>query len=52
MRFRFRHDAAYRAIPFEVEAYRMAGTWVGAVGAARRHADAVTAAERAAPPPG
>jgi hypothetical protein len=47
VRFRFRHDAAYRAIPFEAEAYRMAGAWAGAVGAARRHADAV-----ASPPPG
>jgi hypothetical protein len=43
VRFRFRHDEAYRAIPFEAEAYRMAGTWVGAVGAARRHADAIGA---------
>ncbi len=41
VRFRFRHDAAYRAIPFESEAYRMAGAWAGAVGAARRHADVV-----------
>jgi hypothetical protein len=47
VRFRFRHDAAYRAIPFEAEAYRMAGAWVGAVGAARRHADAI-----ASPPSG
>jgi uncharacterized protein DUF4157 len=43
VRFRFRHDAAYRAIPFEVEAYRMAGAWAGGAGAARRHADAIAA---------
>jgi hypothetical protein len=42
VRYRFRHDAAYRAIPFEAEAYRMAAAWAGAVGAARRHADAVS----------
>jgi hypothetical protein len=43
VRFRFRHDPAYRAIPFEAEAYRIAGAWAGAVGAARRHADAIDA---------
>jgi hypothetical protein len=47
VRFRLKHQAAYRAIPFETEAYRLAGAWIGAAGAARRHADEVEPVTRA-----
>jgi hypothetical protein len=52
VRFRFKHQAAYRAIPVEHEAYRLAGAWIGAAGAARRHADEVEPVTGAAPAPG